>query len=113
MPKGVINLGPVHAYLLHPRRDLCSGYGPTGSISGRLIEHRKRAQPLESIDLADESEGADRYNNKCTWVTPAEVRPAPFPRSGENITQLRDGKHKPTPVRIQHDLGQCDPRFQL
>src|SRR4029077_8553869 len=25
----------------------------------------------------------------------------PSPRSGENITQLRDGKHKPTPVRIQ------------
>src|SRR4029077_734805 len=25
----------------------------------------------------------------------------PSPRSGENITQLRDGKHKPAPVRIQ------------
>src|SRR5579864_1572490 len=29
----------------------------------------------------------------------------PFPRSGENITQLRDGKHKPTPVRAQRPSG--------
>ncbi|PYX44761.1 MAG: hypothetical protein DMG83_12280 [Acidobacteria bacterium] len=58
---------------------------PIGSFSEKLIEHRKRAQHLESIELADESEGADRYN-KCTWVITAEVRPAGPRQDRERIS---------------------------
>ena len=85
MPKGVINLGPVHAYLPHPRMGPLFQLVPIGSFSGKLIEHRKRAQHLESIELADESEGADRYD-KCTWVTAAEVRSAGPRQDRERIS---------------------------
>jgi hypothetical protein len=82
---------------------------PIGSFSGKLIAHRKRAQHLEAIELADESEGAGRYN-KCTWVITAEVQPAGPRQDRERISlnfemasiNLRQSAFSAT-------LGQCDP----
>lgn len=85
---------------------------PIGSFSGKLIEQRKRAQHLESIELADESEGADRYN-KCTWVTTAEVRPAGPRQDRERISLNFEMASINLRQSAFSDLGRCDPRFQF
>ena len=82
---------------------------PIGSFSGKLIEQRKRAQPLESIELADESEGADRYN-KCTWVTTAEVRPASPRQDRERISlNFEMASINLHQFAFSATLGRCDP----
>jgi len=82
---------------------------PIGSFSGKLIEHRKRAQHLESIELADESEGADQYN-KCTWVTRAEVRPAGPRQDRERISlNFEMASINLRQSALSATLGRCDP----
>ena len=43
-------------------------------------------------------ECADYYNQFCTGLLHLRCNQGPGPRSGENITQLADGKHKPTGI---------------
>jgi len=70
---------------------------PTGLFSRNRIEPQKLAQHVKSIPFSRQirERGSQPYTESPGL---SQVRTGALPkRSGENIIQLADGKHKPTP----------------